>query len=255
MSLGIIGVGHLASFVVKGLRRAGYGAPILLSPRNAAKAATLAQSHDCRVLPDNARVAREAEHLLLAVRPADLESALEGVAPRPGQLLISTLAGISQARLAALAPGTDIVLAMPLSAAAFGASPTLIYPDHGEARALLARLGPVIALPDQACYAGASANGALYGWLFALMAELEAANLAQGLSPETARQVTTALFQASAGAARKQADRPLPDILEELATPGGITAEGLARLGEAGAIAAWAETFAAIAQRLRQGQG
>ena len=91
MSLGIIGVGHLAAFSVEGFRRGGYRAPILLSPRSAAKAAALAEAFDCRVLSDNAQVAAEAESLLLAVRPGDLETALEDLPLRPGQLLISTL--------------------------------------------------------------------------------------------------------------------------------------------------------------------
>ena len=41
-ALGIIGVGALAEFVLRGLRRAGDSRPVFLSPRNAARADRLA---------------------------------------------------------------------------------------------------------------------------------------------------------------------------------------------------------------------
>ena len=55
-TIGIVGVGRLAGFLVEGLRRGGCTAPILLSPRNAIRAADLAQRFDGQVMPDNQAV-------------------------------------------------------------------------------------------------------------------------------------------------------------------------------------------------------
>jgi pyrroline-5-carboxylate reductase len=255
MTLGVIGTGHLAGFLVRGLRRAGYGSPIVLSPRNAEHAARLAQDHDCRVAPDNQAVAEAAECLLVTLRPADAPAALSTLRLRPGTLVISTVAGLPHSGLTPLVGKAELVTAMPISAAEYGESPTLLFPDHAGARQLLRHLGEVIAFPDQETYSAATANAGLYGWIFALMAALERENRAQGLPPELARQVVTGTFRAAAGVAQQREEESLSDILTGLATKGGITAQGLQALEEAGALKAWRKALATIAKRLSRGRG
>ena len=65
---------------------------------------------------------------------------------RPDTLVISTVAGLPRARLAPLLGEAELVTAMPISAAEYGESPTLLYPDHPAARSLLEHLGEVIAV-------------------------------------------------------------------------------------------------------------
>jgi pyrroline-5-carboxylate reductase len=255
MTLGVIGTGHLAGFLVRGLRRAGYGEPIVLSPRNAAQAARLARTHDCTVAADNREVAEAAECVIVSLRPADAPSALAGLRFRPGALVISMVAGLPRARLAPLLGAAELVTAMPISAAEYGESPTLLYPDHPMARQLLRHLGQVIALSDETSYTAATANAALYGWIFALMAALEAENRAQGLSDTVARQVVAGTFRAAAGVALHRADEGLKDILAGLATEGGITAQGLEVLNEKGSLDAWRGALARISARLARGEG
>ncbi len=255
MTLGVIGTGHLAGFLVRGLRRAGYSAPIILSPRNTEHAARLAQDHDCTVAPDNQAVAEAADCLLITLRPTDTPAALAALWLKPGMLVISAVAGLPQARLAPLVGKAELVTAMPISAAEYGESPTLLYPDDPVARRLLQHLGEVIAFPDQESYTAATANAGLYGWIFALMAALERENRAQGVPPDLARQVVSGTFRAAAVVAQQRGEEGLNDILAGLATKGGITAQGLEALEEAGAIEAWRGALATISERLARAKG
>ena len=67
--LGFIGAGHLASYTIAGLRRAGDQRDIILSPRNAEKAQQLSSQYDCRVAASNQAVVDAADIVILAVRP------------------------------------------------------------------------------------------------------------------------------------------------------------------------------------------
>ena len=69
-TLGFIGVGDLALYTIKGLRRGGYAGPILLSPRNREKAAWLEQQHACEVQADNPSVVANSDIVVIATRIA-----------------------------------------------------------------------------------------------------------------------------------------------------------------------------------------
>ena len=255
MTIGFIGVGHMAGFLVSGLRRAGLEEDIFLSPRNAARARRLAERFDCHVAGDNQSVADNAERLFLCLRPGDTSAALQSLRLEAGQLAISVAAGVPLSALAPLAAPARLVTAMPISAAEIGESPTLLFPDDEEARRILSLLGRTIAMPDETVFAAASANAGLYGWLFGLMAALEAENCATGLSAEQAREVVAGTFRAAAGVALARRDEPLETILAGLATKGGITAEGLAYLEQEDAIRNWQRALARIIRRLRRAEG
>ena len=65
---------------------------------------------------------------------------------------------------------------MPVSCAAIGRSPTAIFPENAQARELFERVGSVHVLPDEASFEAASALGAYYAWVFALVGEVSRVN-------------------------------------------------------------------------------
>ncbi len=249
-TIGIIGVGHLAGYLVQGLRHGGFAGDILLSPRNHEKAAALATDYDCRVARDNGQVVEGAEAVILTVKPPQVSEALAGLAFRPGQLLLSACAGVGLGTLQGLVGAGTVVRAMPLSAAAIGRSPTVLFPQHETAAEILSLLGQVHPCQSEAQFEAACVNGAVYAWLFALFARLEEANRAAGLPPELARQMTLETAAAAAGMAQSQEDLSLDQIIASLATEGGISARGLATLEERGALSAWREAFDRIHDHL-----
>lgn len=246
--LGIIGAGHLAGFVALGLRNAGWDGDLIAPDRPSAAAFAAHCGGD--IAADAQTLIERADAVLVSVRPAQVEAALSGLHWPDDRLLLSAMAGVKIARLAALAPGARIIRAMPISAATVGASPTPVFPRDDAAEALLSLIGAVIPMESEAMLEAASANAAAYGWHFRLIDRLVAANREAGLSDATAKRMAAeTLIAASRVALASEEDGDA--ILKSLATPGGITAQGLAILDEADAFAPWTDAFAAVAARLK----
>ena len=92
--LGILGVGHLASYLVPGWARAKERPSFLLSPRNAAVAARLERDYGCHIAADNAALVRESDVVVLATRPGHAVAAARGLPWRAEQTVVSVVAGL-----------------------------------------------------------------------------------------------------------------------------------------------------------------
>jgi pyrroline-5-carboxylate reductase len=253
--IGILGAGHLASYLIKGFIQARVRpASLSLSPRGSA--ADLARLHGCLIAPNNQALIDASDVVILSVRPDQAVPAASELAWREGQLLISACAGVGVSALGAACAPATVVRAMPLSAAAIGASPTTLYPDHPLAKDVLSALGPVFPIASEAEFEVASVGGGVYGWVHRLI-DLTARWMSErSLSPDTARLLAAATFEAAARMAANQKEQPLADLVARLATPGGITELGLGMLDAAGAPDAWHEACDAVLARLRaQAQG
>jgi pyrroline-5-carboxylate reductase len=203
------------------------------------------------VATDNQAVVDAADLILLTTRPGDAVAACKGLAFRPGQTVVSVAASLPlEALKPAVAPAT-VVRAMPISCAAINQSPTLLYPDHPQARALFALLGQVHVLPDESRFTPASAIAAFYGWVYALMDETVAWTTQAGVPPQMARGLVLETVQGAAAMALAQPDQDLAAMLDTLATPGGITGRGLNLLHQRGGLAAWTEALEAVLSHLR----
>jgi pyrroline-5-carboxylate reductase len=248
--VGLIGVGHLASYLVEGLRRASPDIEIILSPRNVERSAKLAARFRVTVAAHNQAVADAADLILLTTRPGDAVAACAGAAFRSGQTVVSVAAGLPLETLQpAVAPAT-VVRAMPISCAAINESPTLLYPDDPQAHALFALLGQVHVLPDETRFRPASVIAAFYGWVYALLDETVAWTAQAGVPPRTARSLVLETVRGAADVALAQPDQDLAAMLDALATPGGITEHGLNVLHQRGGLAAWIEALEAVLARI-----
>jgi pyrroline-5-carboxylate reductase len=252
--VGIVGVGHLAGYLVMGLRQASQELRIVLSPRNVERSAKLAAQFGAMVVPDNQAVADSADLVLVTTRPGDALAACQGIAFRPEQTVISAAVGLPLERLRpAVAPATA-VRAMPLSCAAIGQSPTLLYPDHDQARELLALLGTVHVLCDEVQFTPASAIGAFYGWVYALLDVAVAWTVQAGVPQSLAQSLVLKTVRGAANMALANPDQRLAAMLEPLATPGGITEQGLGLLEDRQGLMAWREALEQVHDRLQSDQ-
>lgn len=247
---GIIGVGHLAGYLVEGLRRASPDLEIVLSPRNVERSAELAARFGATVADDNQAVADAADLILLTTRPGDAVAACQDIAFRPAQAVISAAAGLTLAALRAAVAPAAVVRAMPISCAAIDESPTLLYPDDPRAHALFALLGQVHVLPDESRFAPASAIAAFYGWVYALLDETVRWTAQAGVPAETARGLVLETVRGAVDMALRHPDQELAAMLDTLATPGGITEHGLRILRRGGGLTAWAEALSAVLARM-----
>lgn len=131
-----------------------------------------------------------------------------------------------------------------------GSQPTLLCPPDAQALELLQRLGPAVELADEDQFEVATVSAAIYGWAQALIAAGADWSAANGLDPDTARQLVARTFVA-AGRMVSEKDAPVQRLLEELVTPGGITEAGLRHLEGKAVPQAWSQACDIVLARLR----
>lgn len=250
-AVGVLGVGHLAGHLVPRLaldpaRR------IVVSPRNEERARALAARHaNVTVARDNAALVGEVDVVLLATRSQAAAAAIKGLPWHPAHTLVSLCAGVPLDALMFNAGAATLARAMPITAAAIGESPTCLFPDVAAAREVVQAFGPVHALADEAQFDVASVSAAFYGWVHSLIQEMALWSATQGLPPAASRALVSQTVRAAAGMVIAQPERSLPDLLEELCTPGGITELGLQTLQDVRAFEYWQRASQAVLDQIR----
>jgi len=238
---GLLGVGEIAGAMVTGLCEGVDDAPaVLLSPRNAERSAALAARYpSVAVAADNQAVIDGCATLVLSLRPQDARAVLGELRFRPEQPVISVIAGLSLAELAAIvgAPG-ELARAIPLPPVARRAGVTPVHPGGEAACELFDRLGGAAAVEDAGAFEAMSAASGT------IAAHLE-------------YQAAIADWLAGHGVPRAQASRYVASIFADVggeassyATPGGINERFAALLDEAGVFDAVRGSLDAILEGL-----
>lgn len=254
---GILGVGEIGAAIVTGLcAGAGEAPAILLSPRNAERAAALAATFpSVAVAPDNQSVVTRSTAVVVSVRPKDSHAVLGGLAFRPGQAVISLMAGVPVGELAPLvAPARDIARAIPLPPVARRAGVTPVHPGTAAARALFDRLGGSSDVADAAAFeAMSTATGTVAAHLRYVAAVSEWLS-GQGVAPREAERYVRSVF---ANLAEELGDGhgDLDELARAHATPGGINERFRAMLDDAGVFNAVSRSLQAVYDQLQAEQG
>ena len=247
-TIGILGVGHLAGLMLRGLAGSGYR--LVLSPRNAEIAAQLAGEHGCEIADSNQALVDAAEGVFVSLPAATGVAELARLAFRPGQPVLSAMAGKGLPKLqAVIGPARAAVAMMPGYANAFRVGPSILHPGDGFWQPFLAATGPVIAFDDESQFTAAATFGAFSGASFGWMAHVIGWLEGRGLPPDTARTLIAATLRGNSEVLLRE-DRPLGEIAGAVATPGGISEMLLATLADRGALAAWDEGLDRVLKRI-----
>lgn len=251
-NLGFIGVGDLAEYTVKGLRRGGYQGDILLSPRNRDMSRKLAADWQCKVMPSNQAVVDACDSFVLSTRPAHCLDALAGLELRPDHLLISVVAGVSihSLRQQINDLNIDIIRAMPVNSAQAGASPTLIFPPHQAVSTLFNYCGNSIIADSEAAFDQGSVIACVYTWYFELFNELIKACSRESLSTELASELVLGMAKGAASLALQDNNRSPGEIAEAIATDGTFSRLGLDLLKDQDAFKPWHEACQELSKRM-----
>ncbi|WP_302816596.1 pyrroline-5-carboxylate reductase [Selenomonas flueggei] len=259
--IGIIGGGAMAEAMIAGMTAEGAVPPshIFISEHKAARCDVLRQTYHV-----NAQVGAEdflphIDVLVLAVKPAAAAAAMHETAPylRRGALVLSIVAGLTMAQIAAAYPRHPIIRAMPNTPLAVGAGMSA-YACSGDADAsarkavdvVLGTAGRVVEVKecDLDAVTGLSGSGPAYAFL--MIEALTDGGVAAGLRHDTA-QVFAA--QTLLGAAQMVLDGAAPAALRAAVTsPAGTTAAGLRVMENAGVRAALIEAVLAAAERSKE---
>lgn len=197
--------------------------------------------------------------LLLGVKPQQVNEVAPVVAAAQPALVVSILAGVEIATLAALIPEVPIVRAMPNLPVAIGKGVTTLYADEaGSTNArqvadLMAPLGLVEWIDDEGQFDATTAlAGCGPAFVFRFVDALAAAGEALGMDSDRASRLAL-MTMAGAAAMAAAADAPPGVLADRVASPKGSTREGLDVLDRHGALLAlMRKTLAAAAERNRQ---
>ena len=246
MTLGVIGVGHIASAVVTGLCTSpDWSEAILLSPRNPARAAALAARFPAvGIAADNQAVIDGCDRLVLALRPQDAAAALGGLRLPPDLPLVSLMAMIPAAALRDLTgSAAAIVRAVPLPSAAHHQGPIAQWPADAAVEALLARIGRVVVVDGEAALHALWATTGLVATWYGLADGVAGWLRRQGVAPAEAAAYVAALITNIDDALDRPGATGFADLAEAASTRGGLNEQAARELAAAG----W---FAAVDARL-----
>lgn len=177
--------------------------------------------------------------VVLAIKPQAFAALAPVLAPlAEGALVVSILAGIDCAQLAARLPGARVARIMANLAAAFGLSPVALYAAPGVLndadRMLLDRLGnalgPVEWLRDEnLLHAITALGGSGPGFVYRLLEALAKAGAGLGLEPQAAAAMALAMVRGAAELAARSG-QDFAALAAKVASPGGTTRAGLDQL-------------------------
>ncbi|MGH3666280.1 MAG: pyrroline-5-carboxylate reductase [Egibacteraceae bacterium] len=258
--LAILGAGRMGEALLGGLLRSGWTRPdqVRCTVRTSDRARILTETYGVRADTDSAAATAESDVLILAVKPQNMRTLLEEIAPKvhPGHTVISVAAGVPTAKIeGALPDGVAVVRVMSnvpvqvdeaMSAAAPGRH---AGPEHlATADAVLGHVGKVVHLAEEHLDAVTALSGSGPAYFFLLAEAMIDAGILLGLSRDVATELIIQTMVGSAKMLRDSGRHPV-ELREMVTSPGGTTIAAIRVLEEERVRAAFLNAIEAAQHR------
>jgi pyrroline-5-carboxylate reductase len=260
MRIAILGAGKIGESLLAGLRSSDW-ADIVATSRREARVQELRERHGVDATTSNTDAIRNADVVVLAVKPQDIETLLGEVGHllTSEQTVLSVAAAISTARIERhVAADVPVVRSMPNA-------PSTIHEgiagmcagrhasrEHMErAGTVLRAVGDVVEVPEEQMDAitAVSGSGPAY---YALLAEaMIEAGILLGLSREVSTKLVIQTMLGSAKLLRDEGMHPV-ELREVVTSPGGTTTRAIRELEQAGVRAAFLNAINAAMERSKE---
>ena len=239
--LAVLGAGKIGGILLRAFLEQKLVQPkrVHATVRHLEKARTLAKQLGIEASSDNRAAVRDADIILLAVKPQAVREVCEGIKPeiKAGKLIVSVVASVSTQHIEKyLGMDLPVIRAMPNTPCAIGAGMTGLAKgihagkDHLEiAQAMFQAVGRVVEVDEKQIDAvtGLSASGTAF--IYIILESLAEGGVKVGLP----RDVSTLLAaQTMMGASRMVLDSgDHPALLKDaVTTPAGSTMDGILEL-------------------------
>lgn len=225
--------------LVRGWVKAGMAAQLTVTARTQGTLDKLLA--DCPKITttlDNRKAVRDADIVILAVKPWLVEGIIDEILPElnqskatPGgqgtKLLVSVAAGVRHERID--------VYCMPNIAALFGQSMTFIEEadNAGIVAELFGRLGHSKVVPQRLMNAGMMMAGCGIAYVMRFLRAMMEGGVEMGFYPDEALEISMQTMQGAVALLRETGLHPEAAI-DKVTTPGGITIKGLNEMDHAG---------------------
>ena len=270
--LGFIGGGNMAEALAHGLiqHQVFKSGDIIVSDVASERRRKLSRSLKVATTADNAGVIREANAIVLAVKPQTIDAVMAELAaelakPRArsadkGKLFISIAAGVTIARLSAgLGKRARVIRVMPNAPAMIGHGMAAMVRARGASAAdevfalrIFRAVGDAVALKEEKMLdvvTALSGSGPAYVYLFAkAMAD---AAVSEGISRDLANRMTLKTIRGAEHLMR-ESKRDVAELIRAVASPGGTTEAALRQFAEHGFSDIVAAALHAASNRSRE---
>ncbi|GHF47169.1 pyrroline-5-carboxylate reductase [Kitasatospora xanthocidica] len=259
--IAFLGTGKIGEALLSGLLRAGKDpADVLVTARRPERAAELAARYGV-VAASNAEAAKLADTLILAVKPQDMGTLLEELAPHVSadRLVISAAAGVPTAWFEErLAAGTPVVRVMPntpvlvdegMSVISGGSHATEEHLVRAEE--IFSSVGKALRLPESQQDAATALSGSGPAYFYFLVEAMTDAGILLGLPRQVAHDL---IVQSAIGASvmlRDSGEHPVK-LREAVTSPAGTTIAAIRELENHGVRAALLGALEAARDRSRE---
>jgi pyrroline-5-carboxylate reductase len=236
----------MAAAMARGL--AGQVDRMLFSDSGSGRAGELAMELGGEAVGSNLELGERADVVVLAVKPAKLAEAAQGLAV--AKVIVSLLGATSLETVSAAFPDARVVRAMPNLAVEVRKGVLCVAgaPDP-YVRGLLETLGHVVELPDSQFDAATAVMGCAPAYLALAVEAVADAGAADGLDEALAREL---VVETTAGTAELLRTRHPAELREAVASPGGSTEAGLEALDREGTREAFEAAVRASLERMRE---
>ena len=240
-TIATIGSGVMAEAIIAGLLRGELVTPdqILASHPRADRREALERIHGVRTIDGNAAAVDGADVVILAIKPQMLARVGREIRGglRPGQLVLSILAGATTRALTGHLGHREVVRSMPNTPAQLGKGMTVWYAtpetsaeQREQAASLLGALGAQIEVDDEKLVAMATAvSGTGPTYVFLVMEALIDAAVHLGFARHVAHDLVVETLEGSTLFA-KQAGMHPAELRNMVTSPGGTSAAALHEL-------------------------
>lgn len=210
------------------------------------------------VTADNAAAVRDADIILLAVKPGIVSQVLDGIssAVTADQLVISIAAGVSIDKIeAALPDGIGVVRAMPntpcqvgAGAIGFSAGKSATRDQVEAAKKIFDAVGISFEVPEKLLSAVTGLSGSGPAYVYVMIEALSDGGVRVGLPRPIALKLAAQTVFGAAKMVMEEAGHPAV-LKDQVTSPGGTTIAGIDALEQAGFRSALIEAVKAATRR------
>jgi pyrroline-5-carboxylate reductase len=261
--IAFLGSGNMAEALVKGLLAAGTAAAdeIVCAEPRAERREELKKRHGVGVTASNLDAVKQAQLLVLSVKPQVMDALLDEIAPAVdhSKLVISIAAGVPIAALARrLGAGARIVRTMPNTPALVGEGATALArgphateADLGQAVALFEAVGTAVVVEEHLLDAVTGLSGSGPAFVFLAVEALADGGVKMGLPRHVALALAAQTVVGSGRLVLETGDHP-GKLKDQVTSPAGTTIAGVHALEAAGFRAALIAAVEAATKRSRE---
>jgi pyrroline-5-carboxylate reductase len=262
MKLGFIGSGKMASALVHGAvsSRAFAREEIFVGDAVPGVAEKLAADAQVKAAASNEGLARQADALVLCVKPVDALDALRALRGQlAGKLIVSIVAGLPLAALQeAAGPEARVVRVMPNTpalihrgAAAYSPGRTATPEDAALTEKLFGAVGLIVRVKEELLDVVTGLSGSGPAYVYLVIEALADAGVLMGLPRDLSLKLSA---QTVAGAAQMvvETGKHPAALRDEVTSPGGTTIAGLEALEASAVRSAFLRAVRAATERARE---